>query len=110
MKNNFECKRCGKCCKGKEYLISIKATFKDIERWEKQNRLDISKYLEQEILDIESYESFGLIDFLIDPNTDEQLDECPFLEKVKDNYYVCNIHDTKPTFCRNYICENELIN
>lgn len=102
MNNNFTCKQCGKCC-NKDFFKTIKATPNDIELWEKQDRKDILKYLEKEILDIESYESYGLIDFFIDPNTDKKLDVCPFLKKVKNSkIYECTIHEFKPTMCKNY--------
>lgn len=104
MNDNFECKRCGKCCN--ECFNTIKVTPEDIDRWEEQGRTDILKYQPIELIDIESYESEGLIDFFFDPETGEPLDKCPFLEEIENGLTRCTIHVTKPAFCRNYICTN----
>ena len=59
------------------------------------------------LIDIESYESSGLIDFFFDPETDRPLDKCPFLEEIGNGLTRCSIHNTKPNFCINYTCEND---
>lgn len=103
MKNDFVCKRCGKCCV--ECQGTIKATPEDIERWEHEKRSDILKYLAPpDNIDIDQYEMSGDIDLFFDPVTEKPLDKCPFLISINDGLTECTIHDTKPTFCRNYHC------
>jgi len=101
MKNDFVCKKCGKCCF--KYFKSIKATPDDIERWKRQGRTDILKYVLDEPIDVESYLDNSMIEMFLDE------DICPFLKEVKSGIFHCMIHDTKPSFCSNYpennICE-----
>jgi Fe-S-cluster containining protein len=92
MSEKFNCKQCGKCCKGKDFVI--KATPEDIERWETQERQDILDYVS--VIDLESFEDFGVYDMFVDKEI------CPFLIEVKNGLYECLIQNTKPLFCRNY--------
>ena len=82
MIKNFECVGCGKCCR----LLNIngKATEKDFERWHKNKRDDILKWVVKD-------------QFWIDPETKEFVKECPWL-----NENLCGIHEDKPDWCRDY--------
>lgn len=83
----FECKRCGKCCKG--HITTI--TYTDIQRWTEQKRVDILAHVTYE----ESNEKLNSgFYFLPDPLSKE----CPFLSREN----TCSIHDTKPKVCRNF--------
>jgi Fe-S-cluster containining protein len=76
------CKNCRICCIGTEIRIYPE----DIERWKKEDRLDI-------LLSIDSLfgESRGLM-------KKDNNDECFFLSKEGK----CNIQETKPTVCRKF--------
>lgn len=72
MRIKFKCKQCGECCK--KYIGTLKATSKDIERWKKEGREDILKY-------VDIYEFNGKIlggDLWFDPKTGEEMRKCPF--------------------------------
>ena len=94
------CKRCGFCCKYYEGLLW--AEREDIERWKKEKRYDILKY-------IESVEVNGEIlyfdELWTNPKTGDETFKCPFLRKVRNRpIYKCRIHETKPNECRDFLC------
>lgn len=90
---SFECKRCGKCCKGALWFAGwytklIKPS--DVDRWKAQDRNDILKYV------------CPTCNTLIDPdenNAPWMRDKCPFLE-FEDGKAKCRIYDTRPQTCR----------
>ncbi|MCJ7572211.1 MAG: YkgJ family cysteine cluster protein, partial [Candidatus Thermoplasmatota archaeon] len=46
----------------------------------------------------------GIYEF-IDPDSENVLNECPFLEKTEnESIYKCKIYDMRPNSCRNYYC------
>jgi len=94
------CKRCGFCCKYYEGLLW--AEREDIERWKKEKRYDILKY-------IEGAEINGKIEYFdelwFNPKTGDETYRCPFLRKVRNKpIYKCKIHETKPNECREFYC------
>jgi len=100
----IECKRCGKCCieEGGE----IYATLDDALRWRKQGRRDILRYLAgwnyHANFDVEKW-GVADLDLWFDPITGDELFQCPFLKKMKNqNKYRCTIHETKPEICREF--------
>jgi len=109
MKDNFECQRCGKCCR--RFSRSLEATEEDLIRWKKEKRNDILAYIlvcvvrNKEVDWIRGDEwkekdAVIVADLWFDPNTEAELIVCPFLKKEKDNRFVCLIHDTKPGECK----------
>lgn len=87
------CSSCAECCIGTD----IRLTSEDIERWKKENRLDI-------LLSIGSLmgESRQLI-------KKKNSNDCIFLQE--DN--SCKIHDTKPEICKRFpssLAQAELFN
>ena len=44
-------------------------------------------------------------DIWIDPETGEDLDYCPFLQRVVQRKYICSIHETRPKLCREFWCD-----
>ena len=104
--DNFECMRCGRCCKRTKWAsdIDTRLVWEDIERWRTEGRTDILKYV---------YVYEGLGGDLVDKKTLRRFSRCPFLRK-EGNAYSCSIHETKPLVCTlfpfhfNYqgICEN----
>ena len=88
------CQRCGGCCE--EWGACLRATPADLKRWKKERRYDILYYAD-EIMP-------GLVDLWIDKATDEELERCPFLKRVGQGIYECEIYETRPEECRNYYC------
>lgn len=89
-----DCNQCGKCCI-KYADGGLSATSEEIRMWE-IFQPHIYKYVRD-----------GKI--WIDPNTDEQLTHCPFLNKIssQDNSshqekYTCSIYLDRPEDCRHY--------
>ena len=76
------CSSCRKCCIGTE----IRLIPEDIERWKKENRLDI-------LLNIDSL--FGESRQLTQKDNN---DECIFLKENGS----CEIHDTNPYICKKF--------
>lgn len=94
----FQCKHCGKCCKK---LFGFKATEEDVKRWKKEYRKDILKW----VFIFEHEGKFIFADFGVNRKTGYEPTKCPFLEK-RQNMFFCKIHDTKPSICKNFTCEN----
>ena len=100
------CSSCGKCCKRTKWTTNIdsRLVWEDIERWRKEGRDDILKYV---------YVFDGLGGDFFDKKTFKRFSKCPFLKK-EGKIYSCSIHETKPRVCElfpfyfNYqgICEN----
>ena len=83
-----DCNQCGKCCK--HYADGgLAASASDIQWWE---------VFRPEIF---SYVRAGKI--WISPDTGEQLQECPWLQKLPgQNKFVCSIYHDRPEDCRHY--------
>ena len=95
----FECKQCGKCCRNllDAYVTSVDED--DINIWERKGRTDIL----ERIVIIPLGEDLAIYDIWFDPDTGEELDQCPWLEKIPGtDKYICLIHDVKPRHCREY--------
>lgn len=77
-------------------------TASDYERWKKQKRDDILRYIPRP----ERYAQPGdtWVDW-IDPETGEVLQCCPFLAANSWGKCICLIHDTKPRVCQEFWCE-----
>jgi len=121
---DFQCKRCGNCCKKAGSVLHI--TQNDYERWVEEDRWDIiSKIVPVSYCCENCNISWGLpfgdtcrrcdmpgklLFYWIDPkyqfNYFAQLmgnPKCPFLRKVRNKpQYTCRIHDTKPEICRDF--------
>ena len=89
--DKFECLRCGKCCKRTKWItnIELRLVWEDIERWRKEGRDDILKYV---------YVFEGLGGDFFDKKTFKRFSKCPFLKK-EGKIYSCSIHETKPRGC-----------
>ena len=85
MKN---CNQCGKCCINYSNG-GLSASSDEIDWWD-THRPDIAAYVKD-----------GKI--WIDPSTGEQLNRCPFLEKMPDQpKYTCRIYFDRPNDCKYY--------
>jgi Fe-S-cluster containining protein len=96
--DGFQCRQCGHCCIHVSGAFSACATVADIARWEAAGREDILAWVDRiEVGDACVY------DLWIDPETGEDVSQCPWLEQVPGtDRYVCRIHDLKPDHCRKY--------
>lgn len=72
----------------------------DIRRWKKEGRNDILSCLSHL-----GYGGYDFYDAWFDSETGEELEDCPFLEKIGRGKYVCKIQETKPEVCKAYWCE-----
>jgi len=90
----FHCKQCGHCCINLSGAYCNSVLDEDVNRWELEDRYDILKFVDQ---------SSFFNDIWIDQETGEELDRCPWLKRLPNtDTYICRIHHTKPTHCRNY--------
>jgi len=89
----FNCKQCGHCCMNLSDAYCNFLLDEDIIRWELEDRYDILQFVNQR--------SF-FNDIWINPETGEELGRCPWLKNLPNKKYICRIHHTKPTHCRNY--------
>ncbi len=86
---SFECKRCGICCSGGEWLRNLVQP-SDVEKWKSQGRDDILKYI------------CPTCNTLIDPdksNAPWMNEKCPFLE-LDAGKAKCRIYEVRPQTCR----------
>jgi len=91
---NFNCKQCGRCCINLSDAYCNSVLDEDVERWKLEDRYDILKFVDQ---------SSFFNDIWINQETGEELGRCPWLKRLPNNdKYICRIHHTKPTHCRNY--------
>jgi len=85
-----KCLQCGNCC---QVYGHIDLTDEDISRWKNQGRFDILRHVDETDPD----------NGWINPRTGDNYlsGRCPWLRKV-DGHFICKIHDTKPTICRDF--------
>ena len=96
-KKKPRCFRCGKCCAEQGFALTV--TLADTRRWKRQGRADILRYAWV------PKGAGGYGDIWIDPEKGEDLDYCPFLQKVGQGKYICSILETRPKVCRDFWCE-----
>jgi Fe-S-cluster containining protein len=90
----INCKQCGKCCKWYSDTRLFYIELEDYDRWIINDREDILYYIRRD--------SEGVMVGWIDPETEIEVDLCPFLEEITKDRFICSIHDTKPKHCRKY--------
>ena len=91
---NFNCKQCGHCCIHLSDAYCNSVLDEDVDRWKSEDRYDILKFVDQ---------SSFFNDIWINQETGKELGRCPWLKRLpKNDKYICRIHHTKPTHCRNY--------
>jgi Fe-S-cluster containining protein len=125
MNAQFECLRCGRCCKTAGDVLHI--TQKDVDRWKTEGRNDILSKLFLVRLactrcNVEWPPHTGgkcpqcggssvdgvyyWLDLKMPKNWFAQLmgsPRCPFLKKIRNkSEYSCRINETKPEICREF--------
>ena len=114
--NDFQCKRCGKCCLNECILFDGI----DLDEWKPIIELVNEKY--NGVLNIkcncgcDDFTKFKMktIDDIIKAKNDTESDlywaldygQCPFIKK-KDGAYFCEIYEIRPQVCRKYQCDND---
>jgi Fe-S-cluster containining protein len=99
--NTFTCRRCGNCCLHSAFS---EVGEEDIVLWTDSGRDDILAWVHFRAIGNgdHAYEVW------IDPITKEQVERCPWLEKLSDGAgYMCQIHDVKPSICRYFPASNK---
>lgn len=95
---NFQCLRCGLCCKNYEY-IPIEG--KQIKHWKSEGREDVLQYVHTEVFPTGFFAE-------IYPR---RMTGCPLCRKVRGKpYYYCRIQSAKRylPFCKAYLCSKSL--
>jgi len=91
------CSACGQCCI--KLGLDLIMTPGDYRRWKHQGREDILRYARA------SSKGGGWGYLWFDPETNLELDRCPFLTKSEADAYSCAIQETKPQVCKQFWCE-----
>lgn len=104
----WKCVQCGSCCF--MYGCMVPATDEDMTRWKQEGR--------QDLLDMTMVirdPGMGRIiaaELWFHPQTRKEYIYCPWIKKQKSilgkQKTICQIHDTKPQYCRDYICRKHL--
>ncbi len=97
-RRGFSCRRCGHCCLNLVDAYRGCVSDADLERWRKEGRDDILAWIST--LDLGHGNLLHLA--WIDPQTQEEVDRCPWLVDVGAQGFLCGINDVKPQFCRDY--------
>ena len=102
-KNNppqtFKCKQCGNCCLNLNDAFQTSVSDEDIAMWKREGQCDILEWVDSIFLGEDHY----IYDIWINPKTGDDVCRCPWLRKLlKQNKYICRIHDVKSEHCRNY--------
>ena len=98
---NFQCLRCGLCCKNYE-CVPVEGS--QVRKWELEGREDILKYV---VIYLRS-EDDRVILAEIYPRG---MTGCPLCRKVKGKpYYSCKIHSVKESLpiCKAYLCSKSI--
>ena len=91
----FECSRCGKCCQNFGQYLTI-ARELDKSRYYCRLSLTGEYFFAQVTSDID----FKRTASSRDPTW------CPFLLRKSEGKFLCSIHPTRPSFCREYRCSH----
>lgn len=109
------CQQCGKCCS--KCAGTISACPDDIIRWIQTDRFDILQHFAcfetgytwcDELWDDYMLAEPDFLATVIKCGADlltpafNSYQVCPFRRKLKDGYYKCAIHDTKPDMCKEF--------
>jgi Fe-S-cluster containining protein len=100
------CLRCGRCCR---YGPSINANISDLKRWITEHRSEILKFFEAYCTDgtyvncarfsPAELSSRILWTDMINPDTGDYYQDCPFLQPLSENTWYCSIYETRPAIC-----------
>jgi Fe-S-cluster containining protein len=107
-KPEWKCIQCGRCCF--MYGCMVPASNDDLARWEKEGRTDILNKAKV-IIDPKTGRIIAA-ELWFDPHTRKEYIYCPWItsngKEGKDKRVTCQIHSTKPQYCRDYICRKHV--
>jgi Fe-S-cluster containining protein len=90
----FHCRKCGTCCRLAHYG---EVHEEDVRSWEREGRSDVLQWVRFVPLGGNDY----AYEVWIDPRTDRQAEECPWLNRGQDtNRHACRIYEVRPLICR----------
>jgi Fe-S-cluster containining protein len=95
----FECKKCGKCCQTLDYHDQLSE--RDYRFWQELGRRDLLKWVRR--VQKNRHEFFYRI--WVPPGALAVSDSCPWLSPIKTKtktLWQCSIHSVKPEICRQY--------
>lgn len=109
---NFQCLRCGKCCK---HYMPVKVHSSEIRKWTNRFRRDILEhvwcfrkrgYCTERVSEDSCVDCEHSVRYIESKSVDKG---CPFLRRVGGKpYYECCIHDLAPETCLGYLCQKSL--
>ena len=99
-KPEWKCIQCGKCCF--MYGCMIPASDEDLARWKRQGRRDILEKVR--VIRDPGTGRITAAECWFDPHTGREYIYCPWIKRIDKGKVKCMIHDTKPSYCREYIC------
>lgn len=96
-----DCAKCGICCE--KMGGAVLACRADIERWLRERRTDILKFVDHEVDSAGALVRFDE-NLWMDPEDGPGffLDRCPHLACTWDEGFRCRIHGTRPHPCRDF--------
>jgi len=108
-KPEWKCVQCGKCCF--MYGCMVPASDADLERWKSEGRQDILE--KAKVVTDPKTGRIIAAELWFNPQTGREYVYCPWIRKKKSlisgrEKAVCLIHDTKPQYCRDYVCRKHL--
>jgi len=108
-KPEWKCVQCGKCCF--MYGCMVPASDEDLARWESEGRQDILE--KAKVITDPKTGRIIAAELWFNPQTGREYVYCPWIKRKqsligKKEKIICLIHDTKPQYCRDYICRKHL--
>jgi Fe-S-cluster containining protein len=93
----FSCRQCGRCCRFLNYQSELTAA--DVQKWQDTGCTEILKWVGI----FKGHDGKKVYRMWVIPGTGKFAEPCPFLkEKSSENRWVCQIHEDKPSICRQY--------
>lgn len=98
--SEFNCSRCGKCCRslGSHIKVERRVTQQDLYCRCMITGDLFSAHVRRDLLDRQRTRDHEL-----------HRGECPFLLSDGESGYICSIYETRPKICRSFVCYTMLI-
>jgi len=102
MNDIFDCKQCGKCCIDLVGAYQSDCPDEDWFRWKREKRYNILKRIQEIKVQGKVVGRDMWFSLTKSGHQADMVNRCPWLRK-KGDIYICLIHTTKPTKCRNFV-------
>ena len=113
-KPEWKCVQCGSCCF--MYGCMVPASDDDLARWDAEGRQDIRE--KAKVITDPKTGRIIAAELWFNPHTGREYIYCPWIKRRKSmlgrlvkrgkQKVVCQIHNTKPQYCRDYICRKHV--